>query len=175
MWRLITCVIIFLNLFRVLLYIPFWKWILFNNYYQQTSCNQLVIYSFYSKRMIQFEEFEDTKGVIRIRKSKKVRQHNDQTKKDIRTNSDLQNITHQFKNRVTRTPLKTGGELRCSGKVSSSCSTSDTRHVALVIEIAVYWVIVQHSRPHQQMTLICFDNLFYGEMLKCTDHTKWWG
>jgi len=28
------------------------------------------------------EEFEDTKGVIRIRKSKKNRQHNDQRKKD---------------------------------------------------------------------------------------------
>ena len=28
------------------------------------------------------EEFEDTKGVIRIRKSKKDRQHNDQKKKD---------------------------------------------------------------------------------------------
>ena len=27
-------------------------------------------------------EFEDTKGVIRIRKSKKDRQHNDQMKKD---------------------------------------------------------------------------------------------
>ena len=28
------------------------------------------------------EEFEDIKGVIRIRKSKKDRQHNDQKKKD---------------------------------------------------------------------------------------------
>jgi hypothetical protein len=31
------------------------------------------------------DEFEDTKGVIRIRKSKKGRQHNDQKKKDKRT------------------------------------------------------------------------------------------
>jgi hypothetical protein len=38
------------------------------------------------------EEFEDTKGVIRIRKSKKNRQHNGQKKKCIRTNNDLQNI-----------------------------------------------------------------------------------
>ena len=38
------------------------------------------------------EEFEDTKGVIRIRKSKKNRQHNGQKKKDKRTNNDLQNI-----------------------------------------------------------------------------------
>ena len=37
------------------------------------------------------EEFEDTKEVIRIRISKKNRQHNDQKKKDKRTNNDLQN------------------------------------------------------------------------------------
>jgi hypothetical protein len=40
--------------------------------------------------------------------------------------------THKTKDRVTRTPLKTGCDLRCSGRVSSSCSTSDTRHVNLV-------------------------------------------
>jgi hypothetical protein len=37
------------------------------------------------------EEFEDTKGIIRIRKSKD-RQHNGQRKKDKRTNNDQQNI-----------------------------------------------------------------------------------
>ena len=36
---------------------------------------------------------QDTKGVIRIRISKKNRQHNDQKKKYERTNNDLQN-TH---------------------------------------------------------------------------------
>jgi hypothetical protein len=40
--------------------------------------------------------FEDTKGVIRIRKSKKNRQRNGQNKKENRTNIDLQNITHFF-------------------------------------------------------------------------------
>jgi hypothetical protein len=49
----------------------------------------------------------DTKGVIRIRISKKNRQHNDQRKTYKRTNNDLQ-ITED---RVTRTTLKTGGEL----------------------------------------------------------------
>jgi hypothetical protein len=34
--------------------------------------------------------------------------------------------SHKTKDRVTRTPLKTGGKLRCSGRVSSSCSTSGT-------------------------------------------------
>jgi hypothetical protein len=47
-------------------------------------------------------------------------------KKDKRTNNDLQNI-HTTKDRVTRTPLKTGGELGGSRKASCSCSTSGTR------------------------------------------------
>jgi len=38
------------------------------------------------------EELEDTKGVIRIRISKKNRQHNGQNKKYKSTNKDLQNI-----------------------------------------------------------------------------------
>jgi len=41
---------------------------------------------------LKWEEFEDTKGVIRIRKSNKDRQLNGQEKKDKRTNNDLQNI-----------------------------------------------------------------------------------
>ena len=36
-----------------------------------------------------------------------------------RTNNDLQNIKHKAKNRVTRTPQKTGGELRRSGRVDN--------------------------------------------------------
>ena len=51
------------------------------------------------------EEFEDTKGVIRIRKSKKNRQHNGQKEKNKKTRYDLQNP------RAARTPLKSGGEL----------------------------------------------------------------
>ena len=39
--------------------------------------------------------------------------------------------THKTKDRVTRTPLKTGGELWDSGMVSSSCSISGNRHVNL--------------------------------------------
>ena len=33
------------------------------------------------------------------------------------------------KDRLTRTPLKPGGELRCSGRESSRCFTSGTRHI----------------------------------------------
>jgi hypothetical protein len=52
------------------------------------------------------EEFEDTKGVIRIHKSKKDRQYNSQKKKDKRTNNDLQSTTQKTKDWVTRTPRK---------------------------------------------------------------------
>jgi hypothetical protein len=56
--------------------------------------------------MLILEDFEDTKGVIRIRKSKKYRQHNGQKKKDQQRSTKH---THKAKDRVTRTPLKTGG------------------------------------------------------------------
>ena len=49
--------------------------------------------------------------------------------------------TYKTKDRVTRTPLKTRVELRCSGRVSSSCSTSDTRHVNLVTN-----PVISHER-----------------------------
>ena len=45
----------------------------------------------------QQEEFQDTKGAIRIRISKKNRQHNGQLKKYKRTNNDLQNIHIKLK------------------------------------------------------------------------------
>ena len=51
---------------------------------------------------------------VRIRISKNNTQHNGQRKKYKRTNNDP-----QTKDRVTGIPLKTGGELRCSGMVSS--------------------------------------------------------
>jgi hypothetical protein len=44
-----------------------------------------------------YEEFEDTKGVIRSRKSKKNRKHNGQKKKHKRTNNDLQSIHIELK------------------------------------------------------------------------------
>jgi hypothetical protein len=40
--------------------------------------------------------------------------------------------THKTKDQVTQTPLKTGGELRCYGRASSSCFTNGTRRVNLV-------------------------------------------
>jgi hypothetical protein len=56
------------------------------------------------------EEFEDDRGVIRIRKSKKKGQHNDQEKKDKQRST---NHTQKAKDQVRRTPLKTWGKRRC--------------------------------------------------------------
>jgi hypothetical protein len=68
----------------------------------------------------EIEKFDNTKRVIRICKSKKSRQHNGQKKKDKRTNNDdLQ------------------GKLRCTGRVSNSCSTSGTRRVNLVTNLVI--------------------------------------
>ena len=43
------------------------------------------------------KELEDIKGVIRIRKPKKDRQHNGHKKKDKMTNNNLQNIHIKLK------------------------------------------------------------------------------
>ena len=54
-----------------------------------------------------------------------------------RTNKDLQNITHKAKDRATRTPLKSGGILECSGSVGISCSTNGTCRVNLVTNLVI--------------------------------------
>ena len=89
------------------------------------------------------EVFKDTKGAIRIRILKKNRQHNGQKKKDKRTNNDQQNIHIKLKIEEHEPHQKPGGELRCSERVSSSCSTGDTRRVNLDVTITtntVYYV-----------------------------------
>jgi len=78
-------------------------------------------------RIIQYiEEFEDTPGVIRIRISKKNKTTHWLKEKVQKDKQRSTNHTYKTKDRVRRTPVKTGGEHRCSGRVNSSCSTSDT-------------------------------------------------
>ena len=84
------------------------------------------------------EEFEDTKGVIRIRKSKD-RQHKGQKKKDKQRSTKH---THKTKDRVTKTTLKTGGEFRYSGRVSSSCSTSGTHRRLITFQFPYYCQLI---------------------------------
>ena len=47
------------------------------------------------------------------------------------TINHLKHTTQKTKDPATRTPLKSGGELRCFGRVNSSCSTSGTQCVTL--------------------------------------------
>ena len=55
---------------------------------------------------------------------KKYRQDNDEQKKDKRTNNDLQTNKQKTNDRTTRTPLKSGGELMCFGRVLNICLTN---------------------------------------------------
>jgi hypothetical protein len=88
--------------------------------------------SFYNSYFIPVcEELEDTKAVIRIRISKKHRQHNALQKSRKEQTTIYKTYTYT-KDRVTCTPLKTWSELRCSGRVHTSCSTRCTRRVTLV-------------------------------------------
>jgi len=65
-------------------------------------------------------------------RKKKNRQHNGQKKKYKKNKQRSTKHAHKTKDLVTLTPLQNGGEIRCSGRIGSSCSTSDTRRVNLV-------------------------------------------
>ena len=68
------------------------------------------------------EEFEDTRGVIRIRISEKEQTTQWPKEKAQKYKQRSSKHTHKTKDRATRTPPKTrgGGECRCSRRVSSS-------------------------------------------------------
>ena len=88
--------------------------------------------------------------------SKKNRQHNGQKKKYKRTNNDLQNI---------HIKLKTRGELRCSGKVSSSCSISYTRRITIVTNPVISHERGNNLRLSEQINLAKdIDNLYMREV-----------
>ena len=59
------------------------------------------------------------------------RQHNGTRKKGQKDKQQSTKHTQKTKDRVTRTLLKTRGEFRYPGRVSSSCSISGTRRVNL--------------------------------------------
>ena len=88
--------------------------------------------------------------------------------------------THQTKDRVTWTPLKTRGELRCSGRVSSSCCTIGTRRVNIVTKpvISREWgkdrkvFTISGIYPWSFVTRIFHDvNQVMLVTVKCL---KWW-
>jgi hypothetical protein len=84
--------------------------------------------------------FKDTKGYHNpyIEEEQTTQWPKEKVQKDKQRYTEH---TYKTKDRVTRTPLKTGGELKCSGTVGNSCSTSDTRRVNLVANpvISMTW------------------------------------
>ena len=62
-------------------------------------------------------------------------------RKSTKGQTTITKHTHKTKDRVTRTPLKTGGELSCSGRVDSCCYNSDTSRVNLVTN-----PVISHER-----------------------------
>jgi hypothetical protein len=63
-------------------------------------------------------------------------------------NNDLQNTTQKNKDRETQTPLKTGGELKCSGRVISFCSTCSTQCVTFVTNL-----VISHEQGKEQIMI----------------------
>jgi hypothetical protein len=82
------------------------------------------------------EEFDDTKGVIRI-VNRRSTENTVANRKRTKEKKQYTKHSHKTKDRVTRSPLKTGEELRCYGRVSSSCSTIGTRRVNLVTNLVI--------------------------------------
>ena len=86
------------------------------------------------------EEFEDTKVVNQnpyMEYKHTTQWIKEKVQKDKHRSSKH---THKTKDRVKRTPLKSGDDLRCSGRVSSSCPTIGTffaRHRAIFISATV--------------------------------------
>ena len=88
------------------------------------------------------EEFEDTKGVIRIRKSKKNRQHNGQKKRDKWTNNDLQKFVEvtAVKCRIAiKAPIHCFN--LCGGVILNSISCSFTSISVFEQFLAIYLIL----------------------------------
>jgi hypothetical protein len=80
---------------------------------------------------LKYDEYEDTKGVIRIRKSKD-RQQNGQKKKGKKDKQRSTKITHRAKDRVTRNLQK----LRMLRKIDKTAIIfNDTTYVGALLMI----------------------------------------
>ena len=91
------------------------------------------------------EEFGGIKGVIRIRKSKdkKTQWPKEKGQKDKQRSTKH---THKTEDRVTRTLLKTGSKLGCSGRVGSSCSTRYFYSWIFIVLYIAHWNTVHRIK-----------------------------
>jgi hypothetical protein len=53
--------------------------------------------------------------------------------RNLKIDNDLQSTPKKTKDRAVKTPLKTRGEHRCSGRVGTFCFSTDTRRATLLI------------------------------------------
>ena len=102
----------------------------------------------------------------------------DEMAKDKITNNNLQTTTQKTKDRATRMPPKNGGELVCSGRISSSCSTNDTRLATLVTNPMIYheWWRHQIMITKDGTYLWSFvTHIFRNQIMVATVKlSKWW-
>ena len=103
---------------------------------------------------------------IRDRKSKKNRQYDGQTKKDIATNNHLQNITQKTKDWAIWTPLKIGDEFIYSGRVSSSCD-KDISRTTMCSQLS-------YITYNIKIGLWCLMSLSTIFQLYCASQFYWW-
>jgi len=76
--------------------------------------------------------------------------------------TSTKHYTHK-KDQVTRTPIRTGGELMCSGRVCSSCSTSGARRVTPVVSIQEYPLFSWQ-----------FFSSYCSDWIVCYEKKQWW-
>ena len=91
-----------------------------------------VIRSRHSKKGQTIQWPKDTRGVIRSRHSKKG-QILQWSKEQAVIYSNNNKKQHKAKDLTTRTPLKTGDELMCSGRIRNSFFTCGTRRVQVFL------------------------------------------
>jgi hypothetical protein len=72
----------------------------------QRMSNKNLVVNFSTRRVSGIKRFEETKLIIRIRKSKKDKQRNGQKEKD---KNDLNHTLQNTKDRATQTPLRIDG------------------------------------------------------------------
>jgi len=102
----------------------------FSNYYFWLDTGQTPT----SLSFILYEEFKDTTGIFRNRKSKKDRKHSGQ--KDKQRSAKYYTENYRSSN---RNPT----EISCFGRVFSSCSACSTRHVTL---LQTKWYVLNEDR-----------------------------
>jgi hypothetical protein len=79
----------------------------------------------------------DTKLVIGSRKLKKDGQHNDGQNKEDKWTKMIYKTLHRKQKLININPTKNRGELMCSGRVSSSCSTCGTRRKLPLLQLSM--------------------------------------